>query len=50
MLSKFMPYTPASIVGTAAIATHAEIFRMSSFCWMPCWDRCAERMSESSRT
>ncbi len=32
MYSKFIPYTPAIIVGTAAMATHAEILRMSMFC------------------
>ena len=35
MCSKFMPVIPAIIVGTATIATQAEILRMSAFCWTP---------------
>lgn len=32
MWSKFIPWIPAVIVGTATIATQAEILRMPSFC------------------
>ena len=37
MCSKFMPHSPASRVGTATMATHPEMRRMSSFC---CTDTC----------
>ncbi len=41
---------PAIIVGTTAMAAHAEIFRMSSFCCTPTCARCADRTSETSRS
>src|SRR5664280_1961293 len=44
MLSKeFIPWMPATIVGTAAIATQAEILLMASFCCTPTWVRLASR-------
>lgn len=44
MWSKFMPYTPQTIVGTATMAAQAVIFRMSSFCATVTRARCAWRM------
>ncbi|KOU95656.1 hypothetical protein ADK93_04585 [Streptomyces sp. XY58] len=43
MSSKFIPYAPATIVGIAEIAAHAEMRRMSSFCQVPTRACCAPR-------
>ncbi len=32
------------------MAAHAEIFRMSSFCWTPTCARCADSTSDTSRS
>ncbi len=48
MCSKFIPYTPHTIVGTAMIAAHEVILRMSSFCATDACARLACRMELSS--
>jgi hypothetical protein len=41
---------PAIIVGTAAMATQAEMRRMSAFCFTETLARCAASTSVSSRS